>query len=392
MPPSEGDAVKFGVAFAFQNYSDWDRFLALERGEDVGPPAVSDYQIWSEQVALAELVEPLGFDALWTMEQHAAPYLMVCDPTQFLTYFAARTSRIGFGSMITVLPWHNPIRLAEQITMLQYILGPDRPYYLGVGRGLARRNFHAMGVDMDTSRERFNEVLDILQLAFTQELFSYEGQFFKLENVSMRPRPLDPSVVLNAYAAWTTETSMRKFAERGLHPLTTLNRTMETYLAELEVFYQVREEAGHGPGERPIFEAPLYCCESEQEAREGAEQFFREYIDSVIKIYEVGSAGFGRQKGYEDYRTKGSQFGDGTAEDAMETLSTKLIRDAIWGTPEQCAERISDIAERVNPSQTVVLQGLGNMSAAQMEKSLRLYSDKVMPRLAHLRDKEAMVA
>jgi alkanesulfonate monooxygenase SsuD/methylene tetrahydromethanopterin reductase-like flavin-dependent oxidoreductase (luciferase family) len=327
--------VKFGVAFAFQNYSDWDRFLALEQGEEVGPPAVSDYQIWSEQVALAELVEPMGFDSLWTMEQHAAPYLMVCDPTQFLTYFAARTRRIDFGSMITVLPWHNPMRLAEQLVMLQYVMG--------------------------------------------------------YENVSLRPRPLDPGVVLDAYAAWTTETSMRKFAERGLHPLTTLNRTMETYLKELDVFYSVREESGHGLGERPVFEAPLYCCESEQEAREGAEQFFREYIDSVIKIYEVGSAGFGKQKGYEDYRTKGSQFGDGTAEDAMESLTGKLVRDAIWGTPEQCAERIVSIYERVNPSQFVVLQGLGSMSAAQMEKSQRLYADKVMPMVAHLR-KEPVVA
>jgi alkanesulfonate monooxygenase SsuD/methylene tetrahydromethanopterin reductase-like flavin-dependent oxidoreductase (luciferase family) len=378
--------VDFGVAFAFQNYSDWDRFFALERGEEVGPPAMSDYQIWSEQVALADQVEPLGFDSLWTMEQHAAPYLMISDPTQFLTRFAARTSRISFGTMITVLPWHNPLRLAEQITLLQYVLGPNRKYYLGVGRGLARRNFHAMGVDMGNSRERFNEVLDVLQLAFTKEIFSYEGEFFQYENVSMRPRPLDPSVVLEAYAAWTTDTSMRKFAERGLNPLTTLNRTMETYLAELDVFYEVREQAGYGPGVRPVFEAPLYCCESEQEAREGAERFFREYIDSVIKIYEVGSEGFGRQKGYEDYRNKGSQFGDGTAEDAMNSLTTKLVRDAIWGTPEQCVEKIINIHERVNPSQFVALLGLGSMPSWDIERSLRLYADKVMPHVAHLRD------
>jgi alkanesulfonate monooxygenase SsuD/methylene tetrahydromethanopterin reductase-like flavin-dependent oxidoreductase (luciferase family) len=387
-----GDAVKFGVAFAFQHYGDWDRFLAGERGEKVGPPTPEDYEIWSEQVALAELVEPLGFDALWTMEQHAAPYLMVCDPTQFLTYFAARTKRIDFGSMITVLPWHNPMRLAEQLVLLQYVMGRGRRYYLGIGRGLARRNFSAMGVEMATSRERFNEVLDVLQLAFTQEFFSYEGQFFKYDNVSLRPRPLDPNLVIDAYAAWTTETSMRHFAERGLHPLTTLNRTMEVYTQELEVFYQVREGAGHGVGERPIFEAPLYCCESHAEAEEGAEQFFREYIDSVIKIYEVGSEGFGKQKGYEDYRTKGSQFGDGTAESAMETLTTKLIRDAIWGTPDECAERIVSLTEQVNPQQFVVLLGLGSMSGPQMEKSLRLYADKVMPQIAHLRDKEAVPA
>lgn len=382
--------MKFGVAFGFQNCTDWDRFFALERGEKVGPPAISDYQIWNEQIALADLVEPLGFDSLWTLEQHAAPYLMVCDPTQFLMRFAARTSRIDFGSMITVLPWHNPIRLAEQITMLQYEMGPDRRYYLGVGRGLAQRNFHAMGIDMETSRERFEEVLEVLQLAFTEEMFSYEGQFFQYENVSLRPRPLDPTVVLDAYAAWTTEASLRMAAERGLNPLTTLNRTMETYVKELDSFYAIREEHGHGPGERPVFEAPLICCESEEQAREGAEKYFSEYIDSVVKIYEIGGPNFGSQKGYEEYRTKGSQFGDGTVEDAIESLTSKLVRDAIWGTPDQCAERIADIHELVDPSQIVTLLGLGTMPASEIETSLRLYADKVLPRLTHLRGQTAV--
>jgi alkanesulfonate monooxygenase SsuD/methylene tetrahydromethanopterin reductase-like flavin-dependent oxidoreductase (luciferase family) len=383
--------MDFGVAFAFQNYGDWDRFFALEAGEEVGPPKVPDYQIWQEQTALADLVEPLGFDSLWTMEQHAAPYLMVCDPTQFLTYFAGRTKRLNFGSMITVLPWHHPIRLAEQIIMFQYCLGPDRKYYLGVGRGLARRNFSAMGVDMGTSRERFNEVLEILQLAFTKEIFSYEGQFFRFENVSVRPRPLDPSVVLDAYAAWTTETSMRSFAAKGLQPLTTLQMTMEAYLRDLEAFYAIREENGYGPGVRPIFEAPLYCCESHDEAREGAEQYFAEYIDSVIKIYEVGAQGFGEQKGYEDYKKGGTQFGDGTEEGARKGLTDKLVNDAIWGTPDECAEKIVAIYEQVEPSQFVVLLGLGSMSAQQIETSLRLYADKVMPQIAHLR-KQAVAA
>ena len=246
--------MKFGIAFAFQNYTDWDRFYALERGEEVGPPAEPDYKIWQEGVALADMVEPLGFDSLWTMEQHAAPYLMICDPTQFLTYMAGRTKHIDFGSMITVLPWHNPIRLAEQITMLQYVLGPERKYFLGVGRGLARRNFNAMGVDMDTSRERFNEVYDILELAFTQEIFSYHGQFFDYDNVSIRPRPFDPTVVTEAYAAWTTETSMRKFAERGLNPLTTLNKSMDIWLEELDTYLPnsrgVRSRHGAAPGLR----------------------------------------------------------------------------------------------------------------------------------------------
>ena len=111
----------------------------------------------------------------------------------------------------------------------------------------------------------------------------------------------------------------------------------------------------------------------------------------MVKIYEVGSSGFGTAKGYEDYKTKGSQFGDGTAEDAMNTLTEKLIRDAIWGTPEQCVDRVIDIHERLNPSQFILLSGLGTMTAAQQESSMRLFAEKVLPKVAHLR-KEPVAA
>jgi alkanesulfonate monooxygenase SsuD/methylene tetrahydromethanopterin reductase-like flavin-dependent oxidoreductase (luciferase family) len=185
---------------------------------------------------------------------------------------------------------------------------------------------------------------------------------------------------------------MRAFAARGLQPLTTLQMTMEAYLRDLEAFYAIRQENGYGPGVRPVFEAPLYCCESHDEAREGAEQYFAEYIDSVIKIYEVGAQGFGEQKGYEDYKKGGTQFGDGTAEGARKGLTDKLVNDAIWGTPDECAERIIEITEQVSPSQFVVLLGLGTMSAPQIESSLRLYAEKVMPKVAHLRKKEAVPA
>src|SRR5262249_37801861 len=127
--------MRFGIGFMHANYTDWDRFEALEKGEQVGPIAVDDSSVMREALGLGEMVEPLGFDTIWAFEQHAMPYLMIPDPTQYLSYWAGRSPNIDLGSMITVLPWHNPIRLAEQISMLQHFMGPERTYYLGVGRG-----------------------------------------------------------------------------------------------------------------------------------------------------------------------------------------------------------------------------------------------------------------
>jgi alkanesulfonate monooxygenase SsuD/methylene tetrahydromethanopterin reductase-like flavin-dependent oxidoreductase (luciferase family) len=378
--------MRLGLTFSYANYTDWDRFEALERGETVGSMAIEDRDIWLDTLALADLAEPLGFDTLWTIEQHAAPYLMVPDPTQYLSYVAGRTKHIDVGSMITVLPWHNPVRLAEQIAMLQYFLGPDRSYHLGVGRGLARRNFEAVGVPMDESRERFNEVLDILTLAFTQEKFSYEGEHHRLENVSIRPRPLDPSTVVEAWAAWTSETSLRNFAQRGLHPLTSPNKTMESYHRELELFDEVRVEHGHGPARRPIFSSPMFCSESAQEAEEGAHRYFGEYVDSILRQYEMGTSRYANAKGYEEYTTQGSDFGDGTLGDAQATLQSKIVEhDSIWGTPDECVEKILALHQEVEPSELILMATAGSMSIAQGEASLRLFADRVLPRIAHLR-------
>src|SRR6267142_1554712 len=107
--------MRVGVALLFQNYHDMDRYEAMERGEDVGAMSTPDGQIVSEQLGLGDLVEPLGFDTLWTFEHRTTPYIMLPNPQQFISYFAGRTKRIDFGTMVTVMPWHDPVRLAESL-------------------------------------------------------------------------------------------------------------------------------------------------------------------------------------------------------------------------------------------------------------------------------------
>ncbi len=382
--------MRFGIAFNHSNYNDWERFMALERGEDVGPMAKSDYEVLSEQFALADLVEPLGFDSLWTFEMHASPGLMNPDPTLYLAHYAGRTKRIDFGSMITVLPWHNPVRLAEQIAMLQYFMGPNRTYRLGVGRGLALRNFESMGVSMDDATDRFNEVLDVLRLAFTQEMFSFHGKFFNYENVSMRPRPLKTDTVVEAWGSWTSERSVRNMGARGLNPLTSTNLTIESYLADLDLLNEVRAENGFGPAQRPVLQLPIHCGVSDQQAHEEAHHYFTEWVDSIMKLYEIGTDRWANAKGYEQYKTTGSDFGSGTYDDAVEKLTNKFLDVGLVGSPERCVEKLVNHIETIDPSEVVVVSGPGSIDGAEAEKSMRLYAEKVLPPVrAHLRSKAA---
>src|SRR6056297_2643873 len=108
-----------------------------------GVEGMSDAELWRNEVRLAELAEPLGFDSVWGVEHHFTPYTMCPDVLQFLTYMAAKTERVKIGSMAVILPWHDPVRVAEQVAMLDILSGGR--FIFGMGRGLGRVEFEGFG-------------------------------------------------------------------------------------------------------------------------------------------------------------------------------------------------------------------------------------------------------
>src|SRR5665213_1550883 len=114
--------MKVGVSLFMQNYTDWERYEAEEKDPTLptSAPKISDAQIFQDHLHMGRLVEPLGFQSLWTVEHHFTPYTMINNPTQFLAYFAGCTERIDMGTMVVVLPWHDPIAVAEGYVCLLY--------------------------------------------------------------------------------------------------------------------------------------------------------------------------------------------------------------------------------------------------------------------------------
>ncbi|MEX2481697.1 MAG: LLM class flavin-dependent oxidoreductase [Gammaproteobacteria bacterium] len=122
--------------------------------------AMPDGEVYREEVRLAELTEPLGFDSIWGVEHHFTDYTMCPDVLQFLTYMAGRTSRIKLGSSVIVLPWHDPMRVAEQISMLDHLSGGRM--ILGFGRGLGNVELSGFRINQGESRARFVEYAEML--------------------------------------------------------------------------------------------------------------------------------------------------------------------------------------------------------------------------------------
>ena len=112
-----------------------------------------DAEIYRHEIAVADLAEPLGFDSIWSAEHHFNGYTMCPNVLQFLTFMAGRTERVQLGSMVVVLPWHDPVRVTEEICVLDNLSGGRT--ILGLGRGLGRIEFNGFRVPMGESRERF---------------------------------------------------------------------------------------------------------------------------------------------------------------------------------------------------------------------------------------------
>src|SRR5262245_27483400 len=124
----------------------------------------SDHEVWSAELELADRAEQLGFGSVWTVEHHFADYTMSPNPLQFLTWVAARTERVRLGSMVCVLPWHDPVRLAEEASVVDHVSGGR--LILGIGRGLARSEFDGFRVDMAKSRQLFTESAEAILSSF----------------------------------------------------------------------------------------------------------------------------------------------------------------------------------------------------------------------------------
>ena len=365
--------MRVGVHFNFQNYTDWDRFEA----KSPAAQAVSDQQVYDEELHLASLVEPLGYDSYWAIDHHVSPYIMTGGAIQHLTYFAGKTSRIDFGTMVVVLPWYDPVVVAEQISVLDNLL-QGRRLTLGLGRGAAKREFDAYRVPMDESRDRFAESLEVLRKALTQEWFAHEGRFYTIPETTIRPRPRNPERLLAGMrVAWTSPQTLPITANSGLGMLMTNQKSWEEYRQDVREFNAVRREKGWAPMQ-PTVVVNVACFDTEEEAWETIKRHSIEAQDSVLRHYGWKDADRFRQtKGYEQY----AKFSEIANQRSNEELGEYAARPQAWGTPDQVFEKLQHVQRMTSAEEMVMNFRYGAMPVETAERSMRLFAEQVLPRL-----------
>jgi alkanesulfonate monooxygenase SsuD/methylene tetrahydromethanopterin reductase-like flavin-dependent oxidoreductase (luciferase family) len=370
----EKESMRIGIASYIQNYADWPRFLEMEHGAD-GPPLTpnTDAQFFKEGLQEALVVDQLGFDTLYVVEHHVSPYTMIPSPLAFLSYVAGATKRIDVGTMVVVVPWHNPLRLAEELSMLQLMLG-DRSAFIGLGRGLARREYSAYGVNQSESRERFNEGVEIVKLALANDHFSYNGQFFQYENVTMRPRPLNPEKLIeDMHFAWGSPPSAPIGAMLGLKAMIIPQKeNLEDYHDDLAQIARVHADLGK-PLSRPRLHMHMYCDRNLDRAEEAVNKHVREHLQSSLYNYETQGDHFKNMKGYEHYAARAE------AGLTLEKLAKPWIDHSIWGTPERCLTQIQALCDLFHPEELMLTGRFGTMTFEEGINSLELFAEEVLP-------------
>ena len=371
--------MRVGATIFNQNYTDWDRYEAEERGESVAArPKRSDRAVFSEELDIARIADSTGFDAVWTIEHHFTPYTMVTNPLQYLTYIAGITKRVDLGTMVTVLPWHNPVRVAEDVNMLDAFLGAGREIICGVGRGLGRREYAGLGIDQAEARDRFDESLQVLRQLLATGTCDFDGKHYQIHGLRLRPQP-ERDLSDNLWCAGGTDETVSIIAKHNVRPLCIPTTSLALSLETARKYARLSREAGHPPSHTKLA-LWTYVADSESEARRGAEQYMVEYADSALRHYELRGSHLANLKGYESY---------GAMQKVLAADPTPFLRGFVdshpWGTPAQTIKRATELAESFGTDEIMFVFKYGGMPMAQAEKSMRLFAREVMPALKELK-------
>jgi alkanesulfonate monooxygenase SsuD/methylene tetrahydromethanopterin reductase-like flavin-dependent oxidoreductase (luciferase family) len=335
----------------------------------------TDRNVYRNELRLGDLAEPLAFESLWGVEHHFTEYTMCPDVLQYLTYFAGRTHRIQLGSMVVVLPWHDPMRVAEQVVMLDHF--SNGRFILGIGRGLGRVEFEGFGVNQEESRERFTESAQMILEGLEHGYCEFDGKFVKQVRRDLRPRPFK-SFRGRSYAAAVSPESSIIMAKLGIGILIIPQKPWEMVAKELADYRRTFHEVNGTDAPPPICAGWTFCDENADRAQELAYRYIGGYWKTVVKHYELIGDHLTKMKGYESYAEMQLKASAPGGVDAMTEFFMKL---QVWGTPEQCYEKILDIQRRTGAEAFSAVFSYAGMPYDVAEANMRLFATEVMPEL-----------
>jgi alkanesulfonate monooxygenase SsuD/methylene tetrahydromethanopterin reductase-like flavin-dependent oxidoreductase (luciferase family) len=328
--------------------------------DHIDASGISPAEQFEQRLRLIELYDRLGFDRYMLTEHHGTPLSLVPSPHVFLAAASQRTSRLRLGTLVTLLPLYNPLRLIEEVGMLDQLTGGRLE--LGMGRGVSPPELLTYGIDPADTPAMFDEEYEILIKGLASDVLSHEGRFHAINDVMMvvptvqRPRPpLWYGVGSLERAEWAARNAINIIALRppeAVRPFT-------------DRFCEAWEETGRPIEERPLraVDRPLVIAEDGAEARRIAADAHVRFRASLMLLWD--HAGITPQTHFPP---------------TFELWQKN--RAAFAGTPEEAREFIAEQIELAGVDAMNFHLAFGDISYENVCRTAELFAAEVMPAFA----------
>lgn len=341
---------------------------------------------YAEHLECWDELEPLGYDGLGVNEHHTSPYGLMNSPNLIAAAVAQRTTKLKILLLGNLLPIHDPLRLAEELAMLD-CLSQGR-IISGFARGIPRE-LEVFGVPLPEARARFEEAFEVIRGAWTEEVFDFEGRFWSYHDVALWPRPLQqphPPV-------WIPITSSRESIEWAAgHDLPIIPGAMGGLQQDIVRHYEEHLER-HGHHRTPdhvIVTADAHVASSTEEAVSELAPYRLYFSRTLFSHGNITEANLQQQAGYLsstafDYvRPENMPLVARAREDYRDLTLADIERQAErapWGPPEVVAQRIIAAADRVGANTVLVSLNRGGTPKEMFLEQIRRFGAEVLPAL-----------
>jgi len=321
-----------------------------------GGPDVDSGQGYRQFVEYNVEAEALGYHSTFLVEHHFTGFGQVSASLSLLTWVAAKTKRLRLGTAVLVLPWHNPVLLAEQAATIDLLSGGRLDF--GVGKGYRHNEFAGFCVPIEEADARFNEALDVIVKSWTsKQRFSHYGKYWRFEDIIVEPptaqKPHPPM-----WMAAGNPDSIRQVAERGYNLLLDQFASFETVAERIGIFKAAVVALGRAYDPMDVGVARAFYVAKDQADKEAA---LERRLEAQRRLATVSNAPDGT-------KSKSSIMAFSDTREASE-------ESALYGTPDEIAGKLERLQEL--GVGYVLLNGGG-----PAQDSLRRFAKEVMPGFA----------
>ena len=298
------------------------------------------------------------------------------SPIVLLAAIAARTRRLRPITGAVIPAFNHPLKLAGELAMLDNL--SNGRLDVGFGRAFIPSEFDAFGIDMDDSRARFDEGVEVIQRLWTEERVTHDGRFYRFKDVRLMPRPVQRPHPPIWIAAVASEESFAAAGRRGF------NLMIVPFAGQLERTAQLVQkytdawlEAGHAPGGWRI-QVSLHACLAEKHS--DAVECFRRPVERYIEV-------FSESVGAWDGRASGDYAGYARVAEAVRAQTPeKLVEGytALVGTPDEVADQLAHLRGVLGDFEASLQVNFGGMADEASFRTLELFATQVAPRFVDL--------